>query len=251
MTGVDLGAQLAAPALVAAARLLAQRTRLTIALAPIVGSGRAADSAGGRCAANEALGACGFLQALDGHHHHDGRPMWPAACTGSIAHAGTIAAAAVVALPRRAAPSCCGVGIDIEIEGSLPAVDAMTVLGPDERALVDGAIHPDAFATMLWSAKEAAYKAWCEAVDGHIGAVDPVDIRVEIGAPVDGLHPVVARACGALGATLADLCPAVGWCVAADGYVLTAVCVGPVPRHGDDGIASEAITSPSPANATT
>ncbi len=253
MTAADLDGQLDAPALVAAARLLAERTGLTIALVPIADAGRAADSVGGQHAAGKALGASGFPYGFDGRHRDDGRPIWPAEYTGSIAHAGAIAAAAVLALPRRAAvrQPARGVGIDIEIECALPAADATAVLGHGERALVIGADRPDALATMLWSAKEAAYKAWCEALDGHIGTVDPVDIQIEIGAPVDGLQPILARPRGALATTLAGFDPAVGWCAAADGYVLVAVSVGAAPRHGDDGIASEAITSPSAANATT
>jgi len=68
-------------------------------------------------------------------------------------------------------------GIDLEQAGALPAEDAALVLSAGERARLDSHPDPDALATVLWSAKEAAFKAWSTALGG-LADVDPVEIVV-------------------------------------------------------------------------
>ena len=230
--------------------MVAARMGVVIALDSVDGEGRTADRAAGlRVAAVAMFEATGARREIAGHHS-DGRPRWPAAVTGSIAHAGGIAVAAVARRPfTRSRPAA--VGVDIEVSGALPAIDAGVVLDAAERAAVAADRRPDHLATMIWSAKEAAFKAWCEATDGGLGAVDPADIHVELGHLHDGVRAVHVHANGALATPVAPVGAVTGWCTEMDGYVLVVVVSARGAHHGVDGMASAAITNPSAANATT
>ena len=235
-------------ALAEVTRVVAARMGIAIAFDVVDGEGRTADRAAGlRVAAVAMFEATGARPEIAGHHP-DGRPRWPDAATGSIAHAGGIALAAVRAC--RSSTRSRVVGVDIEIAGALPATDAGLVLDATERAAVAADRRPDHLATMIWSAKEAAFKAWCEATDGGLGTVDPVDIHVEFGPLRDGLRAVRVHANGSLATPVAPVGPVTGWCAETGGYVLVVVSARGA-HHGVEGMASAAMTNPSAANATT
>ena len=102
-------------------------------------------------------------------------PRWPAGFVGSIAH--DVALAVAVVAPLDVAHT---VGIDVERHDALDARDATLVLTDDER---DFAGDDNVVTTLLWCAKESAYKAWCTALGVALDAVDPRDIRVTAAAP--------------------------------------------------------------------
>jgi 4'-phosphopantetheinyl transferase EntD len=82
----------------------------------------------------------------------DRRPVWPAAVTGSITHAGTLAVAAVARID-----TVRGIGVDLEERGRLTAALNEKLFTPAERhryAYVEAE-----WPTLLFSAKEAGYKA--------------------------------------------------------------------------------------------
>lgn len=139
---------------------------------PILERGWVADRAAGRSAASSALVRSG-AQCRDIGRADDGRPLWPTGWTGSISHGAGVAVAAV----RRVTASWprSGIGVDVEVSHALPLIDAEAVLTADELAVVRSGALPDA--TVLWSAKEAAFKAWSHAAEGLAG-VDPRDIVV-------------------------------------------------------------------------
>ncbi|HEX7096493.1 MAG TPA: 4'-phosphopantetheinyl transferase superfamily protein [Acidimicrobiales bacterium] len=204
--------------LAAALARLTDRTGVTLAWARVAGDGPRAASAAGARAARDALAAAGCAGGEVQGHADDGRPLWPAGFTGSISHTDVAAVAAAVA---------CGatvgaVGVDVERSGALPAGDAVAVLGEQERALVRAHARPDWLATVLWSAKESAFKAWSSATVGNLGRVDPVDITVELDERTASL---VVRAHGALGSATAAVGDASGAYTEVDGYIVTLVVV--------------------------
>jgi 4'-phosphopantetheinyl transferase EntD len=146
----------------------------------------------GRQAALHALGRAGCaLTELPATTTR--RPRWPSGFVGSIAHDDAMAIA--VAAP---ADATTAIGIDVERHDALSAADATVVLRDDEIEFVG---TDAARATLLWSAKESAYKAWCTGVDMDLDHVDPRDVhisRVDSGG-ADGVR-LVARAVGDLAA---------------------------------------------------
>jgi len=110
----------------------------------------------GRACARAALSALGHGDAVIGRHDN-GAPHWPDGVVGSITHTSGYAAALV------ADRSCfSGVGLDAERVGGVTSnlwprlfdaeeCDALERLDEQDRKLA---------ATLLFSAKEASYKAW-------------------------------------------------------------------------------------------
>ncbi len=146
---------------------------LTLGVVAVSGPGREAARRAGRAAATIALRSLGS-PTTDVDRAADGRPLWPPGTIGSISHAGRIAMAVVASSGRP-------VGVDVEVSGALSPADAQAVLDQSERLFVAGDHAPDRVCTRLWSAKEAAFKAWSTALGGLDG-VDPIDIHVELGA---------------------------------------------------------------------
>jgi enterobactin synthetase component D len=181
---------------------------------PVDGAGRAAEQRAGRTAAATALQAAGS-KVLHVAADDAGRPCWPPGFVGSIAHT----AAWAVAVTGRLAPALT-VGVDIEAADALATTDAHVVLRADEQMAAARAARPDDMATLLWSAKEATYKAWSARWRGAIEPVDPLDIAITVTG-----ERIEARAHGALAAVVGPATLTGGWS-AADGHVLTVVTSG-------------------------
>jgi len=139
-------------------------------------------------------------------HADDGRPLWPPGVVGSVSHGAGLTAAVVAPADRAAA-----VGLDLERASALDPDDAAVVLTARERALVRAAADPAALATVLWSAKEAAFKAWSGSAGGALAALDPQLVEVDLdlasgrfAAVVDPAHarrgPALRRVEGELAA---------------------------------------------------
>lgn len=155
----------------AALRGLGERLGVTVHAVEVVGSGRTGDRDAGRRAARAALIDAGGPDVLI-PWEDDGRPRWPTGWTGSIAHGAGHAVAAVTNDGR-------SVGLDIEATGGLAADEATLVLDPAELATARAADDPTVMTTLLWSAKESAFKAWSGALGGLPG-VDPSEIHVDV-----------------------------------------------------------------------
>lgn len=156
--------------------------------------GRAAASAAGRRAAARALAALGAAPLGPDDREPDGRPRWPAGFTGSITRRDGVALAMAA---RRA--EVRAVGVDREARHALPLADAAFVLDDDELAWAGAHPDPDDAAGALWSAKEAAFKAWNEAAGGALPPVDPrrhlhVDLRADGSVRVVPRHELATAA---------------------------------------------------------
>ena len=129
-----------------------------------------------RCA-REALARLGFPPAplLPGPRRE---PLWPAGAVGSITHCAGYRAAAVA----RSA-DLASVGIDAETHGPLPEGVLGQIVAAGDAALLDRlrAAHPSIhWDRLLFSAKEAVYKAWYPLTGRWLGfedaylSIDPV-----------------------------------------------------------------------------
>ncbi len=158
-------------------------------------SGRKAEHDAGRRAVRRALDQLGRIGEPDGAM--GSRPLWPPGVVGSISHARGYAVAVVSDDDVSGA-----IGVDIDEAEALPARDAAVVCSDTERQAIDrhqDGPSRDAFATLVWTAKEAAFKAWDGWSDGRLWGVDPALLAVE--CTDDGR--VVARAAE----DVADRCP--------------------------------------------
>jgi 4'-phosphopantetheinyl transferase EntD len=86
------------------------------------------------------------------------------------------------------------VGVDLELLGALDLDDARVVLDRTELSEVTSSnLDP----TILWSAKESAFKAWSHATGGDLDAVDPTDMHVSLtrggGLDVTAHGPLATR----------------------------------------------------------
>jgi 4'-phosphopantetheinyl transferase EntD len=170
----------------------------------------------GRACARLALGRLGISPVAIPAGKR-GEPVWPAGVVGSITHCRGYRACAVAKTE-----DVLGIGIDAEVHEPLPAGVLEQVAFGSERAMTAdraAGVHLD---RLLFSAKEAVYKAWFPLARRWLGFED-----AEIGIDLqDGSFrarllvpaPVVA------GAPLAELCGR--WCVD-DGLMATAVVVLP------------------------
>jgi 4'-phosphopantetheinyl transferase EntD len=119
--------------------------------------GRRRDYAAVRSCARACLGRLGYgpVPILPGI---GGAPSWPAGMLGSMTHCAGYAAAAVAPIPRISA-----IGIDAEPDAPLPDGVLDVIATPAERDRLD-ATRPETegpnWDRLLFSAKEAVYKAW-------------------------------------------------------------------------------------------
>lgn len=128
-----------------------------------------------RHCAREALRALGHAWAAV-PRLASGAPRWPDGVVGSITHCDGYRGAVVA---RRAdVPT---LGLDAERHAPLPQVVRDHVVRPDEHATVAAlaarGVHGD---RVLFSAKEAVFKAWHPVAGTTLGFLDA---RVELGAP--------------------------------------------------------------------
>lgn len=114
---------------------------------------RQQEFAAGRLAAHQAQGALG-LKAQAVPMAAGRAPVWPVGLCGSISHAGGVAAAAVGKRDTWAA-----LGLDIEEDAELPAEIIDTVLLPAEQTWLARQADAGQLARVIFSIKEAVYKA--------------------------------------------------------------------------------------------
>lgn len=118
---------------------------------------RQREFAAGRACAHRALAELGFAPGPVGAGER-GEPLWPAGAVGSITHCRGYRGAAVARAADLAA-----LGIDAEPHAALPDGLLGEVARPEEQreltalARAEPGVHWD---RLLFSAKEAAYKAW-------------------------------------------------------------------------------------------
>jgi 4'-phosphopantetheinyl transferase EntD len=115
---------------------------------------RRRDFALGRMCARAALAPLGHGEA-EIAIGADGAPQWPAGLVGSITHTGGYAAAVA-----GDAASFSGVGVDAERVGGVTPKLWPRLFNMAEQAQLAGRTDGDVAATLLFSAKEAAFKAW-------------------------------------------------------------------------------------------
>ena len=108
----------------------------------------------GRSCARAALAPLGHGEAAIGMGA-DGAPQWPTGVLGSITHTRGYAAAVV-----GEASSFLGVGVDAERVGGVTRKLWPRLFNAAEQALLAARTDADESATVLFSAKEAAFKAW-------------------------------------------------------------------------------------------
>lgn len=136
---------------------------------------RRREFATGRECARRALELLGHPRASIGTGPRN-TPVWPAGVVGSITHCAGYRAAAVAA-----SGSIVALGIDAEPHGELPPELLPSVLTGTERAEL-GALtrdRPDTrWPRLLFSAKEAVYKAWFPLTGRWLGFED-VHVRLD------------------------------------------------------------------------
>jgi 4'-phosphopantetheinyl transferase EntD len=108
-----------------------------------------------------------------------GEPLWPAGVVGSITHCAGYRACAVAR-----ADDVIALGIDAEPNAALPDGVFEEVLAPGERGFVasatDGSGAPD-LGRLLFSAKEAVYKAWFPLMQTWLDFTD-AELSVDLAA---------------------------------------------------------------------
>ena len=112
---------------------------------------RQAEFAAGRATARSAMALLGVAPAAI-PHGLDRAPVWPDGIHGSITHSDTACLAAVTFAPRL-------IGIDLEPATPLDASLQDVVLTPAERAAIAHSPDPALTGKLIFSAKEAGYKA--------------------------------------------------------------------------------------------
>ncbi|MFG3442573.1 4'-phosphopantetheinyl transferase [Nonomuraea sp. NPDC047897] len=163
------------PAPVAVEETFAEGTGMLLpeeeALVTGAGPRRARDVADGRTCARRALSRLG-AQPGPVLRTDSGAPLWPPGVVGSITHCAGYRAAAVAW--RREVPV-----IALDAEPGLPVprrvIDGITL--PEERAWLErlDAEQPEvAWGRLLFSAKEAVYKAWYPLTGRWLGFADAV-----------------------------------------------------------------------------
>ncbi|MFN7874035.1 MAG: 4'-phosphopantetheinyl transferase [Pirellula sp.] len=108
----------------------------------------------GRHCARHALRKLG-IEEFDLLKGPNREPIWPAGVVGSISHSDKYAAAAVAS-----SQVYRSIGIDIERAKPLAMGLIKTIGSPDEIRMVDSLAGDRPWDTLLFSAKEAFYKAW-------------------------------------------------------------------------------------------
>jgi 4'-phosphopantetheinyl transferase EntD len=144
-----------------------------VALGPLAAHKRRREFALGRNCARAALAKLGFPAGAIGRDRDRG-PKWPPGAVGSITHTEGYVAA-IVAQKHH----FHSLGVDAENIGGVTPCIAQSLFLKEERDWLD-TIGPDlwpVFSTVLFSAKEAYYKAWNPLAGQFLGFHD---LRVEV-----------------------------------------------------------------------
>jgi 4'-phosphopantetheinyl transferase EntD len=147
------------------------------------GTTRLRDFATGRHCARRALFDLG-VPAVAIRSGHRGQPLWPAGHVGSISH-GAGVCVAIAAVGR---PGLRSIGIDVERVGSLDESLWPSVMGPKEQSMCHQAANAAAAATIVFSGKEALFKAQYPVAGAELGFLD-----VELDRLPTGTTPATGR----------------------------------------------------------
>ena len=142
---------------------------------------RRTEFAAGRSAARAAMAEIGFAPAAI-PQGRDRAPIWPTGLAGSIAHCDTCCVS-VVALKEHHQ----SLGVDIESATPLDPDLVAVVCTPAERRWLAGEPDPGLAAKMIFSAKEAVYKAQYP-LTGKVIGFDAVTLEM-----IDGAFRVVGN----------------------------------------------------------
>lgn len=142
-------------------------------LSPQAVDKRRREFAAGRAAAHQAMRASGQVPApvLIGPKR---APLWPTGLVGSISHTRSIACAALARCATH-----LGLGLDVEEDTPLERSLWSAIATPAERDWLEAAPNPGQLGKLLFSAKEAAYKAqYCQS--GRYFGFDGMDLRFDM-----------------------------------------------------------------------
>jgi 4'-phosphopantetheinyl transferase EntD len=184
----------------------------------------------GRALARSALGRLGLPEGAI-PSEADGAPGWPAGIVGSITHCAGCRACAVAA-----AEIVAGVGIDAEPNRPIAPSVRSLIAGPGESLRLDRLARADpgvSWARLLFSIKEAIYKAWWPLTARPLGFRD----ADEVIDPDRGTFRARLPA-GGTGSPGGSAVPVEGRWAAADGLLLATASFPPdgrgpgAPRSG-------------------
>ena len=109
----------------------------------------------GRLAAHQSLEQAGLKQPGPLARIGSGEAAWPSGFCGSIAHSGLTACACAASTIKYR-----GLGIDIQYAAQFAGSSVIRrIASADEQIWIDGSADPELSLAMLFSAKEAVYKA--------------------------------------------------------------------------------------------
>jgi 4'-phosphopantetheinyl transferase EntD len=152
---------------------------------------RRTEFAAGRSAARAAMAEIGFAPAAI-PQGPDRAPIWPAGLAGSIAHCDTCCVSVVALQEHHAA-----LGVDVEPATPLAPDLVAVICTPAERAWLAGEPDPNLAAKMIFSAKEAVYKAQYP-LTGKVIGFDAVTLDMTDGAFRVVGDPTLANLKGAI-----------------------------------------------------
>lgn len=178
---------------------------------------RCADFAAGRAAARKAMQNIG-IAPRPVFAHKDRAPIWPAGITGSITHKDTLCAAVVTAQDKT-------LGIDVEEDTPLNPDLMPTVCSEREIARIAGP-HENLLAKLIFSAKEAVYKAQYP-VTRQLFGFDHMEVMID--QPGDSFTATFTKPVGMFyaGATLP------GRFAQVEGHLVTAVTLRQAAHKGN------------------
>lgn len=147
---------------------------------------RRSEFATGRWCARAALAQVGAGAGRPLLRDDHGAPSWPTGYVGSITHTAGWTAAVATGCRRRS--GIRSIGLDAEAAGPLPPGVLDVVASRREQADLErlATLDPDtAWDTVLFTAKEATYKAWYP-LTGVVLAHDDIDVHLRADGRFDG-----------------------------------------------------------------
>ena len=134
--------------------------------------GRRREFATGRACARQALARLGIAPVAIGGGAH-GEPLWPAGVVGSITHCARYRACAVAR-----SEDVLALGIDAEPAAPLPDGVLATIASGEERRAIAAHESGVCWDRVLFSAKEAVFKAWFP-LTGQVLGFEEADVRID------------------------------------------------------------------------